>query len=474
MSSQDISNIRKRGLWSSRLMFILAAAGSAIGLGNVWKFPYITGMHGGGAFVLMYLGCILFMGFPILMAEILIGRQTRRNPVGAFIQLSGGNRFWKLIGILGVSTGFVILSYYSVIAGWTLHYFTKSVFSGFAGLSPEQITAQFGALVSDPVGQLVWHSIFMGATIAIVIFGVREGLERWIGILMPLLLILLLVLLVYGLVAGDAKAGLSFMFSPDWEKLYTNDLGGYSPRPMIEAMGHAFFTLSLGMGAMITYGSYLSDETSVPKAAAMVAVLDTLIALIAGIGIYTIVFKFDMEPAAGPGLIFKVLPVAFSQMPGGRFISAMFFLLLGFAALTSAISLLEVVVAYFIDEKKWARRKATLLMGGIIYVLGVFSALSNNVLSNFHVLNDKNNQGLNILDSLDLLATNYMLPTGGLFIAIFIGWFVDKKIKQHQVLEGGGPQWIFKTWNFIIRYVTPIGVAVVLLFMIDAHLGIFG
>jgi len=471
--SQSRGEIEKRGLWSSGLMFILAAAGSAIGLGNVWRFPYITGTYGGGAFVLFYLGCVLVVGYPLLVAEVVIGRSARKNPVGAFKTLSQGNKFWTLVGFLGIFSGFVILSYYSVVAGWTLDYFAKFVTNDFAGKGRDEIISAFNQMISDPARQLTWHSIFMGATIGIVIFGIKEGLERWIEILMPLLFLSLLILLVYGLVRGDAVGALRFLFEPDWKKLVLTKSGEFTPRPMMEAMGQAFFSLSLGMGAMITYGSYLGDEVRISRACTMIVFLDTLIALVAGIAIYTILFANKLEPAQGPGLTFMVLPLAFVQMGGvGRVLAICFFLLLAFAALTSAISLLEVVTAFFIDDLKLSRRWATLLGGMGIYLLGIFSALSYNLLKGVHIFRDKDGNPMPVLDSLDLLATNYLLPIGGFFIAFFLGWFMDKVEKKRQFLEGKGSERFYKIWHFLIRYITPILVFILLVFEIDKHLGL--
>ncbi len=463
------NDVSARGLWSSRLMFILAAAGSAIGLGNIWKFPYIAGRYGGGAFVLFYLLCILVVGLPLLVAEIMIGREARKNPVGAFAKLSKKNPLWLGVGFLGVASGFVILSYYSVVAGWNVDYFTKSASGEFMGKDAEAISALFDKTITDPWEQIGWHTVFMVATIGIVIFGVKEGLERWIGILMPLLFILLVVLVVYGLIEGDAKAGLTYLFVPDWKKLVLDEAGKFTARPMLEAMGHAFFTLSLGMGAMITYGSYLGDDESLPGAAVMVAGLDTLIAMLASIAIFTILFKYNLDPAGGPGLLFKVLPLAFAQMPLGRLMGTAFFLLIAFAALTSAISLLEVVVAYFIDDRKWARRVATLSLGAVIWFLGIFSALSYT-----EIFNDfKPFEGKQILDSVDLLATNYMLPIGGFFIIIFAAWRLKGDVVLKQLTEGGKRRTFHDLWLPIARYVSPILVFIVIMFMINQHLGIF-
>ncbi len=472
MSANDTNetDIQTRGLWSNRFMFILAAAGSAIGLGNIWRFPYLVGKYGGGAFVLMYLAFIIIIGLPILVSEIMIGRHSRKNPVGAFKRLAEKNPFWMAVGFLGVASGFVILSYYSVVAGWTMDYFVKSVSGDYLNADVEAINSLFDGLITDTLEQLVWHTVFIGATIAIVIFGVKEGLERWIGILMPLLFLLLIALVVYGLVAGDAGECLSYLFVPDWKSLYTNEAGEYTALPVLEALGQAFFTLSLGMGAMITYGSYLGDDESISSSAVMVAVLDTLIAILAGIAIYTILFQYNLDPAQGPGLVFKVLPLAFSQMPGGRFLGIAFFLLLSFAALTSGISLLEVVVAYFIDDRKWKRKKATLVLGGVIWVLGVFSALSYSELKGVTLVKNMEGQGMPILDSIDRIANNYMLPLGGLFIALFGGWFMKRESVKHQLIEGGGTRIFYGFWKKAIRYITPAALAVLFAVTVHDHL----
>ena len=465
-------DVKSRGLWSSRLMFILAAAGSAIGLGNIWRFPYLAGKYGGGAFVIMYLAFVAVLGIPVLVAEIMIGRESRKNPVGAFSKLSSGHKLWTAVGFMGVAAGFVILSYYSVIAGWTIDYFVKSVDGDYFKPGAD-IAGYFASLLADPYQQAIWHTAFMGATIAIVIFGIKEGLERWIGILMPALFLLLLLLVIYGLTAGDAKGGLSYLFVPDWSKLVTNTAGDYTPLPMLEALGQAFFSLSLGMGAMITYGSYLGDDASLPSSAVIIACLDTMIAILAGISIYTILFQYRLDPSAqGPGLVFKVLPLAFAQMPGGRILAMSFFALLFFAALTSAISLLEVVVAYFVDDRKWARRGATIVMGTIIWALGLFSAFSYNLLGSVTILTDKDGNGMPVLDSIDRVANNSMLPIGGFFIALFAGWFMNRDSVKKQLLEGGGSPLFFRIWLILIRFVSPLAIALLILFQLDSDVGI--
>ncbi len=325
----EISKAFTRGNWGTRVGFILAATGSAIGLGNIWKFPYITGVYGGGAFVLVYLFCVLLIGLPLMIGELMIGRRTQKNPVGAFKALHHKKSIWQITGWLGIASGFLILSYYSVVAGWAIAYIFKAA-AGFSG-STEAIQSQFGALVTSPQSSIMWHTIFMGLTIAIVVGGVKNGIERWSKILMPMLFTLLLGLMIYGLAFTDGgMQALSFLFSPDFSKL--------TAEGVLSALGHAFFTLSLGMGAMLTYGSYMKKETNLMKDAITVSFLDTLIALMAGVAIFSMVFNYDLEIAAGPGLIFKTLPVLFAQT--GRWISIPFFVLLSFAALTSAISLL--------------------------------------------------------------------------------------------------------------------------------------
>ncbi|RMF82735.1 MAG: sodium-dependent transporter [Nitrospirae bacterium] len=434
-----------RDHWSSRLGFILAAAGSAVGLGNVWKFPYITGVYGGGAFVLVYLAAVAAVGIPILVAEVLIGRRARKDPVGAMREVGGGP--WAGVGWLGVAAGFVILSYYSVVAGWTLAYGVKAAAGTFTGCSAGDIGAQFDAFLGDPVRQLFWHACFMVLVVAIVVGGVARGLERWNKVLMPALLAILMALLLVALRSPGAAEGVHFMFHTDFHKL--------TGKACLEALGHSFFTLSLGMGAMLTYGSYLSTKTDLLRASLVIGVLDTVVALAAGLVIFPVCFTFGLKPAAGPGLIFKTLPVAFAQMAGGRLFAFAFFLLLAFAALSSAISLLEVVVAYFVDERGWSRPRATTTMGFAIFLLGVPSALSFSTLADLHLY-----PGMTIFDSFDTLATNYMLPLGGLGVALVAGWRLPRQAAAEEFRH---PRF-FDYWHATIRYVAPLAVVAILLF----------
>jgi NSS family neurotransmitter:Na+ symporter len=448
MSGQHHPTGLKRGLWSSRLGFIMASAGSAVGLGNIWKFPYITGMHGGGAFVLFFIFCIFSVGIPIMIAEMVIGRHTHKDPVGAFRAIRGG--VWTVVGWLGVIAGFVILSYYCVVAGWTVDYLWLSLKGTFSGRHAALVPELFSGLLAGGLSQVFWQAIFMGLTVLIVLGGVQNGLERANKVMMPILFLILITLAVMGLMSPGGTKALSFLFSPDWSRL--------DPPSMLEALGHAFFSLSLGMGAMLTYGSYADEKTNIPTVAITVSVMDTCVALLSGMAIFPIVFTYGMQPAAGPGLVFKTLPITFGMMPGGTVVAILFFLLLVFAALTSAISLLEVVVAYYCDEKKWDRKKATLVMGFLIFLVGVPSALSNNILKDVSFIG-----GRNFLDSIDFLSTNYILPLGGLLIALFTGWVLTPRLARGEIERGAVRFHLYPVWHFLIRYVSPILVALVLL-----------
>lgn len=448
MSGHHPNSRPRRGLWSSRFGFIMAAAGSAVGLGNIWKFPYVTGMQGGGAFVLFYIICIFLIGIPIMLGEMVLGRHTRKNPVGAFRALGGGP--WTLVGWLGVITGFTILSYYCVVAGWTMDYLLLAVRGYFRAEHAAEVPGLFSGLLSSDLRQLFWQTVFMGAVVGIVVGGVSKGLERANKVLMPLLFLILLSLACYGILSPGGSAAIRFLFTPEWSKI--------NPHVMLEALGQALFSLSLGMGAMLTYGSYADDKTSLTSAAFSVSFMDTCVALLAGIAIFPIVFTYGMQPAGGPGLVFQTLPVVFSRMPAGSLFAALFFLLLVFAALTSAISLLEVVVAYYCDEKRWSRRRATLFIGFLILLLGVPSAFANGLLKDVRIIGDRN-----FLDSIDFLASNIMLPVGGLLIALFTGWVLSPRLARGEMEKGASRLHFYPVWNFIIRYVSPILVALVFL-----------
>ncbi|MCB0394229.1 MAG: sodium-dependent transporter [Bdellovibrionales bacterium] len=436
-----------RAHWSNRLAFVFAAAGSAIGLGNIWKFPYITGVNGGGAFVLIYLACIAAVGVPILIAEMYIGQKGQANTVTSFENTHKTGSPWQIAGWMGLLAALLILSFYSVVGGWILDFEYRSLLSEFSGMSTEQIQGTLGSLFSSPVRMLLWHFVFMAMVIGIVIAGVKDGLERWNKILMPALFGIIIILLIRVVAMDGFSKAIAFLFSFDASKL--------TARGVLEALGHSFFTLSLGMGAILTYGSYLSEKESLPRVAVLVAFLDTFIALLAGVIIFTIVFSFNLEPGAGPGLIFSTLPSLFVQMPGGNLLSIAFFLLVTFAALTSAVSILEVPVAYFSEKKGWGRKKTTTLIGAIIFLLGIPCALSFNVMGEFKII------GLNVFDLFDKFSSNILLPVGGMIIALFFGWVLGEKA-VNSALDGYPP--IAKTlfiWS--VRVLAPIGVLVMII-----------
>ena len=362
-----------RGLWSSRMAFILAATGSAVGLGNIWKFPYVTGENGGGAFVLVYLLCIAIVGIPIMMAEVYIGRSGRHNPITSFRLVAERNLaspVWRISAIVGVLAAFIILSFYSVIGGWAASYVGHAAMGDFTGQSADAIGELFGGLLASPVTLLIWHTIFMALVIFVVARGLKSGLERAVTILMPALFVLLLVAVGYATTTGHFGAAVAFLFTPDF--------GALTMDGVLVALGHAFFTLSLGMAIMMAYGSYLGDDVSVGRTAVTVSIMDTVVALMAGLAIFPVVFANGLEAGAGPGLIFQTLPLAFGQMPMGSIFGALFFVLLLFAAWTSAISLLEPVVEWLEDKLIVGRVGSTVVVGVACWLLGIASILSLN------------------------------------------------------------------------------------------------
>lgn len=438
----------KRGLWGTHIGFLLAAAGSAVGLGNIWKFPYIAGENGGGAFVLVYLACIAFVGIPIMICEFAIGRASQRSPVDAFRALASKSSPWQIAGWLGVAAGFVLLSFYSVVAGWAMHYVVLSL-KGFNGLSgAEAIGGLFGSLYQSPSLNLFWHFVFMGATVGIVLGGVKDGIERASRILMPLLFLMMLVLFIRAIFLPGFGEAVAFVFSPK-----TADL---TRAGVLEALGHSFFTLSLGMGCMITYGSYLSKDHDIVKSAIVISIMDTAVALLACLIMFPIIFSYGMDPQAGPGLVFKSLPIVFAQMPGGLVLAVIFFLLLVFAALSSAISLLEVVTSFFIDTVGWDRQKAALIPGILIFLFGIPSALAGGDTSGLGLIGD-----MNVFDSLDYLVSNWFFPIGGCLVALFVGFRMDPKIVEAEFKGHSSYKKLFGVWIFLVRFLCPLAVAAV-------------
>jgi len=431
------------------MAFILAVTGSAVGLGNIWKFPYLAGVNGGGAFVLVYLLCVFAIGMPVMMSEILIGRRGRRNPVATMALLGeeeGSTRHWRLVGGMGVLAGILILSYYSVIAGWTLAYTLKSASGAFSGASADQVGAAFAAFTGDWRLVALSHTGFMAITIFIVARGVERGLEQAVRFLVPALLVLLLALLGYAITSGHFVSGVAFLFTPDFDAL-TWDSG-------LAAMGQAFFTLSIGMGAVMAYGAYLPAETSITGTSAAVVLADTGIALLAGLVIFPLVFANALNPGEGPGLVFFTLPLAFGQMPGGDFFGTIFFVLLVFAAWTSAIGLMEPAVAWLVESFNRSRAQAAVMVGGLIWAVGFGTVLS------FNLLDDLRFYKGTIFDNVDHLTSNVMLPLGGVFITVFAAWVMCRNSTAEE-LHGAGT--MYRIWRFTARYVAPVAILFVFL-----------
>lgn len=437
--------------WSRRFTFILAATGAAVGLGNIWKFPYIMGENGGAAFVLVYLLCILIVGLPVMIAEMTIGKSARKSPVGSVLSMvseANASRYWSIIAWMGCITGLIILSYYSVIAGWVLHYIGDAFSGSFQGITPASAGESFDALLAAPSTLLIWHSVFMGMTIAVVAAGVTQGVGRAVEFLMPLLFALLLIVLAYSAWVGDFATAFSYMFKPDFSNL--------SGQAVLTALGHAFFSLALGMGALMAYGAYMPENSSVARSAVLVALLDTLVALVAGLAIYPIVFATpDLAPDSGPGLLFQSLPVAFGSMSGGVIMGGIFFVLVAVAAWSSSIALIEPSVAFWTERKKISRIPATLILGVACWFVGIGSVLSFNLWKNYKLF-DK----FTFFDFVDFLTANILLPFGGLLTAIFVGYIVVTKTRDEQLLNMPPLLKTILIWS--LKVVAPLLIALVM------------
>ncbi len=438
------------GQWSSRWLFILAATGSAVGLGNIWKFPYITGENGGGMFVLMYLGLILVIGIPVLMAEIMLGRRGGQSPVKSLevvAQESGQPKTWGWLGFAGILTAFFLLSIYSVIAGWSASYVFRAFSGAFAGLDAQQIVMMYDSFIANPKQLMLWHTVFMGVTALIVSRGLQNGVETAIQILVPGLFIILLILVGYSITTPGFKEGVVFLFKPDFSMITASSF--------LLALGQAFFTLSIATASMLIYGAYLAKNASIFKAGCSIAVLDTLSALLAGLAIFPIVYTYGLLPDEGVGLVFKTLPLAFGEMPYGRMFGGLFFLLLVFAALGSSISMVEPIVAWVTQRWNIVRVKASWLVAGLIWLVGVGSVLSFNVWQDYRLFGR-----WNYYELLDDLVFMLLLPLGGLLIAIFAGWFMKR---QFSFAELEMPPALYSLWRFSIRFLAPIAVIVLVI-----------
>ncbi|MCU4674685.1 sodium-dependent transporter [Catenovulum sp. 2E275] len=441
--------------WSNRFAYILAATGAAVGLGNIWKFPYIVGENGGGAFVLVYLFCIAIVGVPVMIAEVYLGKKGRQSPMRAVATIAkqySVSNCWKYAGGMGVAAGYLILSFYAVIAGWACAYVLQSATGQFDNATPAQIQTGFAELTSSPLTLIGWTTFMLAITAAVVAKGLQQGLERCVRYMMPAMFILLLVIAGYSASYGDFSQALSFMFEPDFSKLTVH--------AVLEALGHSFFTLSLASGVMIMYGAYLPDETSIVKTSIWIAIADTLVALLAGLAIFPIVFENNLTPSAGPSLIFETLPLAFGQMPGGQIIGTVFFVMLVFAAFTSAIALIESSVAWFVEKKGYGRVASAVLSATGLWLLSLLSIFSftGATWANFDIMSLQ----FSLFDVIDKLTSNIMLPLGGLLIAIFVGW----KVRQNDLAaELKLPENAFKLSFILLKYVTPAIVLIVFIYM---------
>lgn len=432
------------------MAFILAATGSAVGLGNIWKFPYITGENGGGAFVLVYLVCILLIGIPVMMGEILIGRRGRKNASHSIVDLAeeaNASSIWAFMGLAGILASFLILTFYVVVAGWSFSYIFTAGRGAFTDASPEAIESIFNDFLANPMRLIFWSTLVVGATMFTVAGGVKKGLERAVTALMPGMLIILFILVGYAMRTGSFMEGVRFLFAVDFSALSTEGV--------LIALGHAFFTLSLASGVMITYGSYLPENVSIFKTTLAVAAADTAVALLAGLAIFPIVFANGLEPGAGPGLIFVTLPIAFGQMPFGAFFGTLFFVMLSFAAFTSTISLLEPAVAWTVERFSVTRTRATIITGSILWLLSLGPALSSNKWSHITIFKKS------IFDAIDYLTANIMLPLGGLLVALFTAWIMKESVTREELeLEQSS---VYPMWRFVMRYVAPIAIVIVFL-----------
>lgn len=443
---------KDRGNFGSKLGVILASAGSAVGLGNIWRFPYETGNHGGAAFILIYLGCILLLGLPIMIAEFLIGRHSQANTARAYQILAPGTQ-WRWVGRMGVLAGFLILGYYSVVAGWTLEYIFEAVSNSFAGKTPAEFISSFQSFSSNPWRPALWLTLFLLATHFIIVKGVEKGIEKSSKIMMPTLFIIILVLVGCSVTLPGASRGIEFLLKPDFSKVDGNVFLG--------AMGQAFFSLSLGMGCLCTYASYFSKDTNLTRTAFSVGIIDTFVAVLAGFIIFPAAFSVGIQPDAGPSLIFITLPNVFQQAFSGipvlaYIFSVMFYVLLALAALTSTISLHEVVTAYLHEEFNFTRGKAARLVTAGCILLGVLCSLSLGVTKDFTIF------GLGMFDLFDFVTAKLMLPLGGLLISIFTGWYLDKKLVWSEITNNGTLKVpIYKQIIFILKYVAPIAISVI-------------
>lgn len=439
----------KRATFGSKIGVILATVGCAVGLGNIWRFPYMLGENGGAAFLLVYISCILFLGIPVMITEFFIGRYSRKNAAGAFKVMAPGTK-WSVIGYNGVAAAFLILGYYAVVSGWTLEYIVQAFSGSLEGKNATDFADEFTAFSTGVFRPILWTVVFIALTHIIIISGVKEGIERASKVMMPVLFLILIALCVRSATLPGASEGLSFLFNPDFSKIDSS--------VVLSAMGQAFFSLSIGMGCLITYASYFGKQTNLQTTALQVTILDTLVAVLAGVMIFPAVFSFGIEPTTGPELVFITLPNVFEQLPFGNIWSFVFFVLLALAALTSTISLHEVSTAYVHEEYHVSRKKAAIIVSVGVTILGILSSLSMGLLKSYTLF------GLNFFNLLDFVTAKIMLPLGGMMICIFTAKRVDKVLLKEEVTNHGTIRfYFFNTYAFFVKYIAPIGIGLIFL-----------
>lgn len=439
----------KRATFGSKIGVILATVGCAVGLGNIWRFPYMLGENGGAAFLLVYISCILFLGIPVMITEFFIGRYSRKNAAGAFKVMAPGTK-WSVIGYNGVAAAFLILGYYAVVSGWTLEYIVQAFSGSLEGKNATDFADEFTAFSTGVFRPILWTVVFIALTHIIIVSGVKEGIERASKVMMPMLFLILIALCVRSITLPGASEGLTFLFNPDFSKIDSS--------VVLSAMGQAFFSLSIGMGCLITYASYFGKQTNLQTTALQVTILDTLVAVLAGVMIFPAVFSFGIEPTTGPELVFITLPNVFEQLPFGNIWSFVFFVLLALAALTSTISLHEVSTAYVHEEYHISRKKAAVIVSIGVTILGILSSLSMGVLSSYTLF------GLNFFNLLDFVTAKIMLPLGGMMICIFTAKRVDKLLLKEEVTNHGTIRfYFFNTYAFFVKYIAPIAIGLIFL-----------
>ncbi|MBE6050824.1 MAG: sodium-dependent transporter [Clostridium sp.] len=446
----------KREKFASKLGILAAAVGSAVGLGNIWKFPYITGVNGGAAFILVYLICIVSIGIPVMLSEFALGRKNNVNAVEAYKKIAPNTK-WHYTGFLSIATAFVILSFYSIIAGWIMSYIYRSITGAFEEVSTDGFTEFFNTLVSNPLEPTICTLLVLVITAIIVISGIKGGIEKFSKIAMPVLVLLIVILMVRSVTLPGAEAGIEFLFNPDFSKL--------TIKGVLEALGHSFYTLSLGMAIILTYGSYIDKKENLVTLSYKVAIADTIIALMAGIVIFPAVFAYGLEVGAGPGLIFITLPAVFKSMAFGRIFEVLFFVLVGIAAITSMVSLMETSVVFLVEQFNWNRKKSTCLITLGLFILSIPSILSFGPLSDFKLVGDRG-----VFDSLDFITANICLPLGGILVCLFVAWTWGAKNASKEI--SSDELYKFKTkalYEFAVKYIAPLGILLIFLY----GLGIF-